>query len=46
MHQFNISGLDIRYKTARRNNATAGRVNVPVSWVDKKVAIVLLEEDI
>jgi len=44
MHMFNIEGVDIRYKTARKNNKSAGRINVPVSWVDKRVAIVLLEE--
>jgi len=43
MHMFNIKGTDIRYKTVGRSNATAGRVNLPVGWVDKRVAIVLLE---
>lgn len=44
MHQFNIGGYDIHYKTVGRGNASSGRVNLPVSWVGREVAVVLLEK--
>lgn len=43
MHQFNLDGYDIQYKTAGRGNASSGRVNLPKSWEGKRVAVVLLE---
>lgn len=44
MHQFDIKGYDIEHKTVGRGNASSGRVNLPISWIGKKVAIVLLDE--
>lgn len=44
MHQFNLEGYDIRYKTAGRGNISSSRANLPKSWEGKHVAVVLLEE--
>ena len=44
MHEFNLKGHDIKYKTVGRGNTSSSRVNLPLSWVGKKVAVVLLEE--
>lgn len=44
MHIFNLEGYDIENKTVGRGNASSGRVNLPVSWIGQKVAVVLLEE--
>ena len=44
MHIFNFEGYDIENKTVGRGNASSSRVNLPLSWVGKKVAVVLLEE--
>lgn len=43
IHMFNLEGHDIKYKTVGRGNDSSGRVNLPLSWIDKKVAVVLLE---
>ena len=44
MHTFNLEGYNIENKTVGRGNASSGRVNLPLLWVGKKVAVVLLEE--
>ena len=44
MHIFNLKGYDIENKMVGRGNASSSRVNLPLSWVGKKVAVVLLEE--
>ena len=44
MHEFNIPGHDIEYKTVGRGNATSSRVNLPSVWEGKRVAVVLLDE--
>ena len=44
MHDFNLKGYDIEYKIVGRGNPSSSRVNLPLSWVGKKVAVVLLEE--
>ena len=44
MHTFKLDGYDIEHKTVGRGNASSGRVNLPLSWVGKRVAVVLLEE--
>ena len=44
MHIFNLDGHDIEHKTVGRGNASSSRVNLPLSWVGKKVAVVLLEK--
>ena len=46
MHQFNLKGSDIEYKTVGRGNASSSRVNLPKSWEGNKVAIILLEESV
>jgi len=43
MHQFNLKGSDIEYKTVGRGNDSSSRVNLPKSWEGKNVAVVLLE---
>ena len=45
MHTFNIEGYDIEHKKVGPGNASSARVNLPLSWVGKKVAVVLLEEE-
>ena len=44
MHEFNLKGHDIKYKMVGSGNASSSRVNLPLSWGGKKVAVVLLEE--
>lgn len=44
MHKFNFKGYALEEKTVGRGNASSSRVNLPLSWVGKKVAVVLLEE--
>ena len=44
MHIFSLGGYDIENKTVGRGNASSSRVNLPLSWVGKKVAVVLLEK--
>ena len=44
MHKFDIEGLEIKYKITGKGNATSSRINLPLSWEGKKVAVVLLEE--
>ena len=44
-HIFNLGGLEIKYKTVGKGNASSSRVNLPISWEGKKVAIVLLDEE-
>ena len=44
MHEFNLEGYEIKNKKVGRGNPSSGRVNLPLSWVGKKVAVVLLEE--
>jgi len=44
MHTFNLEGYDIENKTVGRGNDSSSRVNLPLSWFGKKVAVVLLEE--
>ena len=44
MHIFNISGFEIKYKTVGKGNASSSRINLPLSWEGKKVAVVLIEE--
>ena len=43
MHKFNLDGYDIENKTVGKGNATSSRINLPLSWEGKKVAVVLLE---
>jgi len=42
MHKFNLNGSEIKYKTVGKGNATSSRINLPLSWEGKDVAIVLL----
>lgn len=42
-HEFNLSGIEIKYKNVGRGNSTSSRINLPKKWEGKKVAIVLLE---
>lgn len=44
MHQFNLDGYDILYKTVGRGNKSSTRINLPLDWLDKDVAIILLDE--
>ena len=44
MHKFNLEGYDIENKTVGKGNASSSRINLPISWEGKKVAVVLLEE--
>ncbi|MCK5138258.1 MAG: DUF2080 family transposase-associated protein [Thermodesulfovibrionia bacterium] len=44
MHEFNFKGYALEEKTVGRGNTSSGRVNLPKSWVGKKVAVILLEE--
>ena len=44
MHQFNFNGYALEEKIVGRGNASSSRVNLPLSWVGKKVAVILLEE--
>lgn len=44
MHEFNFKGYALEEKIVGRGNASSSRVNLPLSWVGKKVAVVLLEE--
>ena len=44
MHEFNFEGYALEEKMVGRGNASSGRVNLPLSWVGKKVAVILLED--
>ena len=44
MHKFNLEGYDIKNKIVGKGNATSSRINLPLSWKGKKVAVILLEE--
>lgn len=45
MHDFNIRGTQIEYKTPHASEcAHSSNVYLPKSWHRKKVAVVLLEE--
>ena len=43
-HVFNLNGFEIKYKTVGKGNTSSSRVNLPLLWEGKKVAVVLLEE--
>lgn len=43
-HIFNLKGYNIEYKTVGGGNTSSSRVNLPLAWEGKKVAVVLLEE--
>lgn len=46
MHEFNIKGHDIQYKTVTASkNAHSGHIYVPKAWHEKDVAVVLLGDD-
>lgn len=44
MHQFNLEGTNIEYKTVARVNDRSSHVYLPKDWLGKNVAVVLLEE--
>ena len=44
MHDFNLKGHDIEYKTVGRGNDSSSRVNLPKLWEGEKVAVVLLDK--
>ncbi|MCK5138264.1 MAG: DUF2080 family transposase-associated protein [Thermodesulfovibrionia bacterium] len=44
MHELNFKGYALEEKKVGRGNASSSRVNLPLSWVGKKVAVILLEE--
>lgn len=43
MYEFNITGSNIHHKRVTKIS-TGAHVYVPKPWLDKKVAVVLLEE--
>lgn len=44
MHKFNFKGYALEEKTVGRGNESSSRINLPLKWFGKKVAVVLLEE--
>lgn len=45
MKQFTIEGTDYQEKEVKYHSPTAGQIYLPVSWVGKKVAVILLESN-
>lgn len=41
---YTIEGLNYIEKEVTKQSETAGKVYLPASWINKKVAVILLEE--
>jgi len=41
--KFEIIGYDYLEKTVKPHHSTAGRIYLPVSWVGRRVAIIIIE---
>ena len=46
MKKFTIDGEAYLEKEVKRQSDTAGQIYLPASWTGKKVAVILLEENI
>ena len=44
MYRIDLDGFEIKNKTVGKGNASSSRINLPLSWEGKKVAVILLEE--